>query len=288
VRIWIIYFTLRFGYLVDGFLHINFIIKEIGIKLYAIQQIHIGRNDLILLIFITYLLLRRKSYTIYGETGKETSLRRREINLNAVRHLHIQGEKALTNCINYFPNTTALTLLHTFNGNIDQITSILNRIVPLIQLTKLFIDSGAFSCEKIIHLLRFIPNIDTLKIYSINYFATDSALIEKSEAFRLVSHRNLIRNLTVENRCTFEEMKLFVNLCPRLQHINLDIFWKDFESILELLLSKSNNKTQNLFSLCLEHGTKTIVEKLKTLIESKGWIDQYSIELVRSKLYLWW
>ncbi|CAF3943893.1 unnamed protein product [Rotaria sordida] len=232
---------------------------------------------------------RRKHYTIYGEIEKENCLHNQETNLDLVDHVHIQGEKTMLSCLNYFPNATNLTLSHSFNKSIDEIIINLNQILPLIQLTTLSIDCDGFSFDKVIELIHFTPNIHTLKVYSMNLYRIDSILpIQKSKTFRLVSNRNLIKNFTIDNRCIFEQAKLLINLCRRLEHINIDVLWQDFESILQLLLTKNNNNTCHLCSLCLKYGSKRMRKKLEKLIKSKNLLDNYSIKLIRSKLYLWW
>jgi len=98
----------------------------------------------------------------------------------------------------------------------------------------------------------------------------------------------MIKNFTVESACTFEQMKLLIDLCPRLQYVNIDIYWRDFNSIFELLLSKINDNSCHLFSLCLKNGSRTNLYKLVALSQSKKWLDDYSKALIDKKLYLWW
>ncbi|CAF0829401.1 unnamed protein product [Rotaria sordida] len=206
---------------------------------------------------------QRKHYTIYDEIEKENCLHNQEANLDLVDHVHIQGEKTMLSCLNYFPNATNLTLSHSFNKSIDEIIINLNQILPLIQLTTLSIDCDGFSFDKVIELIHFTPNIHTLKVYSMNLYKIDSIL-------------------------SIQKTKLLINLCHRLEHINIDILWQDFESILQLLLTKNNNNTCHLCSLCLKYGSKRMRKKLEKLIKSKNLLDNYSIKLIRSKLYLWW
>jgi hypothetical protein len=202
-----------------------------------------------------------------------------------IRHLHIQDEKAMMNCTNYFLNATTLTLLYSFNESIDH----LNRILPLSQMTQLLINCDGFCFTKVIQLLQFTPNIHKLRVYSMDLYSTDCESIKKSETFQLVSKTNLIKNFTVESGCQLEEMKLLAQLCPRLEHIDMEIYWTHFNLIFELILSKTNDHFPDLFSLCLKNVFRSSnVNRLKTLIEENKWLDHYSMKLVCSKLYLWW
>ena len=51
---------------------------------------------------------------------------------------------------NYFPNTTELIIKHYFKTLDDSITTTLNRLVPIEQLTKLVIEPSDFPFEEIV------------------------------------------------------------------------------------------------------------------------------------------
>ena len=192
------------------------------------------------------------------------------------------------NCVNYFPNAIALTLSNSFNVLNNEIIHFLNHIIPLTQLTQLFIDCSEFCFGKVINLMRFTPNIHTLKVYSMTYSTLDSTSIEESDVFQFVSNRNMIKTFIVKIECTLEHVKILVNLCRQLQQLTIGIDWTDFERISGLLLSKMDDRPRYLFSLCLTDANELVLENLSVLIKSKQWLNAYSIELIDSKLHLWW
>ncbi len=237
---------------------------------------------------IDFVILRRKQYTLYKPISPSARSRSRRSNMDVVNQLHIQGEEAMTTCVYYFRNVTKLTLSNTFSGSRVWLGPILKRVVPLKQLTTLVIECCDFSFEQFIKLLHSTSNIHTL-IYdcqSIN--ETNSMSIQQSEMFQLVSNTNSIRNLTIKERYSSENIKLLVALCPRMQHLTIDISSLHLESMVQFILSKSKTDIPQLCSLCTKNTRKSMVGVLKNLIESEELLDNYLIKHIDSGAYFWW
>jgi hypothetical protein len=190
--------------------------------------------------------------------------------------------------MNYFPNATELTLEDGFSTTRNSIGTILSRIIPLKQLTKLVIECHYFSFMKMIDLLSHTPNIHTLIFESMPFYRNDFISIEQSETFRFVSSTNNITDVTFKEKCTLEKLRLLVALCPRLQHLTINTFMKDLEPITGFLLERTNQNTSHLFSLCFLRACSSWYAKLNTLIKSEILLDDYMLKLVGTKLYLWW
>ncbi|CAF3154433.1 unnamed protein product [Rotaria sp. Silwood2] len=231
---------------------------------------------------------RRKQYTLYKSLDKKIYSRHQESNVDVVKLVDIQGEQAMMSCINYFSNATELTLSDSFYGSRIWLGIILNRIILLKQLTKLVIDCNDFRFEQVIKLLRLTPNVHTLILdcQSINH--TDSISIEHTDTFRFVSNTNTITNATIKSTYSMKNIKLFVALCPRLQHLTIDINRMEPKPTIEFLLSRNNSNTRHLFSLCIKHRSKSQINKLKTLIKSEKILDDYLIKQISLELYIWW
>ncbi|CAF3577991.1 unnamed protein product [Rotaria sp. Silwood1] len=231
---------------------------------------------------------RRKQYTLYKPLDKKICPRHQETNVDVVNHIDIQGEQAMMSCINYFSNPTELTLSNSFYESRIWLRVILNRIISLKQLTKLVIDCTDFRFDQFINLLRLTPNIHTLILdcQSINYI--DTVSIDHTDNFQFVSNTNTITNMIIKRISSMKNIKLFIALCPRLQHLTIDINSMDFEPIVEFLLSRNNSHTRHLFSLCMKHRSKSKLTRLKTLIKSKKILDDYLIKQISSELYIWW
>lgn len=195
----------------------------------------------------------------------------------------------MRNCTNSFPRVIQLTLSDPFLDPIDRTVTDLTRILPLTTLTQLHINERSFPFEKVIHLLQYLPNIRTLKIFGTSFYTMDSLLKEKSEVVQLVSTQNIVQTLTIESPCNAERMELLLHLFPRLQHITMSVYWMDFSTIFELLFSKMKDRTRHLFSICLEDEREETMRKLADLHQTKNWIDYcFLMKFIDDRLYLWW
>jgi hypothetical protein len=192
-------------------------------------------------------------------------------------------------CGDYFPNATELTLVDTFDvPPRDSIARSLDHIIPLRQLSKLILNCHHFSFEQIIGLLYFTPNVYTLELDSIVLYQTDPLSIQRNENFRLVSNTNMITNVIIDKESTLEKIQLCVALFPRLEYLTINLNKKDLESITRFLLSKPNNNTRYLSSLCISKQRKDFIEPVRSLIESEKLLNDYTIKLINRKVYLWW
>jgi len=105
-----------------------------------------------------YICFRRKDYTFYWKLDKQICPHVQETNLNSVKHVYICSKRTTNNSVNYFPNATELTIKDYFKTSDDSISTTLNRIIPLTQLTKLVIESYNYPFEQLVKLLCSTPN----------------------------------------------------------------------------------------------------------------------------------
>jgi hypothetical protein len=204
-----------------------------------------------------------------------------ETNLTSVRHIHIENEEAINNCIYYFPNATDLTL--RYFSSIKPNSSIIN----LKNLSKLNIACYNYSFKKLIKLLSITSNIVTLTIDHIRLDMKDFETIRNDESFQTVSKVNIIRNLTVTSVSEVKEVELLFILCPRLQHFTTDSVLQCFETIIHLLVFIDNDITQHLISLRIPVVDKIYVDRLKKLIQAGKLLNDCLIKFQYNQLYLW-
>ncbi|CAF4187706.1 unnamed protein product [Rotaria sordida] len=232
---------------------------------------------------------RRKDYKFFWELDKKFCSDYQQTNFSSVEHIHVSGLVASNTSANYFPNATQLTIKHDLETFPHSISTILNRIVPLVQLTKLiFIDSYDIPFEQLIELLYFTPNLHTLKYGVIVFNEMNSKLIQQNETFQYVSMTNKIKNFEIHEICTLEEIVMIVNLFPQLEYLKTEMMRKDIELIIRFLFSKNNHQTHYLYYLCILEIPKIYLKKLNMLIKSENLLDDYSIKFINRDLYLWW
>ncbi|CAF4045664.1 unnamed protein product [Adineta steineri] len=231
---------------------------------------------------------RRKSYTLRGKLNDIMDPNAPAIHLKSVQDVQIQNEAELVNCKYFFPNVTTLTLENGFSNRYQSIATNLNRVLPLIHLTKLILDCRYLSLTNLIELLRFAPNVHTIKFNSLPRYKTDSKSIEENETFQLVSSTNIITNVTFRKRYGLDKLKVLMALYPRVQNLTVHICAQDLKAVVQFILEKrKENASKYLHSLCFIGGRKIWIKKINTLISSEALLDDYMLKTVDNNLYLW-
>jgi len=201
---------------------------------------------------------------------------------HSVHHLFINGENISKNCLYRFPNATKLTI----DGEQWNWFSIsVWRIISLTQLTHLIITSRYYIVDGLIDILQFTCNLHTLIIESQQH-NVEHVRFSRYETFELISSQNKIKYLSIKYGCTLETIRLFTNLCPQLQHLTIGTSIKSLEPIIRYLVSRNNNLTCQLFSLCILELNFISIDKLKNIIQSI--INVYSIKVCNRDVYIWW
>jgi hypothetical protein len=209
---------------------------------------------------------------------------------HSVRYITIKNEKAVDDCPKSFPNATELTLdFYRCVHSTLFTTDALRHVISITHLQKLIIRSYHLTFNEIVDVLLYIPNIHTLGIPGIKTTAKEISTLQKSEKFRLVSEQNQIKNVIISNYSLIT-VKMFVELCPKLQHLSSGTSQKSFIEIVRYLLSKNSRKYSGIssFSLRIFPLNKKLIKKVKTLVQSKKHIGDYSLKVLENEFYLWW
>jgi len=208
--------------------------------------------------------------------------------MDSVRHIHIENESAINNCSIYFPNTTELTISKGLDVFDELIISTIVGIMPLSKLTKIAIDNERIYLTDIIKMLCLTPNCNKLMLNSVVLDKSNILSLQCSENFQFLSDTNNITDITVKSSCTFEQVQLLINLCPRLQHLTINVLQEEFQSIVKYLLM-NNEHTRHLRSLYIQNTGDIWTEKLLNAISEVRQQDEVSVEAVGyCKCYLWW
>ncbi|CAF3339637.1 unnamed protein product [Rotaria sp. Silwood2] len=228
---------------------------------------------------------KRKDCTLYYGTDDNNCQFYQQTNFDKINHVLVCGTLSKnSSIINYFPNVTELTL----DLSNDSIAIDLNRILRLSKLKKLVIECYEFPFKRLIKLLYSTVNLNSLKLRRTSIKDTEYEPIQQSEAFQMISNKNMIKHLVIDECCTLKNIQLFVGLCPRLQQLTSGMNRKEFLSIVRFLLSKNDKSIQNLYFLCILHAPKVSLKEMKKFIKLEKVVDDYSINHIDRKLYLWW
>jgi hypothetical protein len=210
------------------------------------------------------------------------------MNFNSVKHVRTCSREATDDLVNYFSNATELTIEKYLEIPDDSMARTLNRIIPLKQLTILDIGCSRFSLEEIVELMRYTPNLHTLKFQfpPINEISLHS--IQQSKIFRNVSKTNKINHVKIHISCRLVHIPFILNLFPRLEYLKTRMLRREIGQMVQYLLTKRFSQASHLFFLCIPETPKVCLRELNTLIKSENLLDDYFIKIIYRDLYLWW
>ncbi|CAF3873796.1 unnamed protein product [Adineta steineri] len=231
---------------------------------------------------------RRKDNISYDQLGENIWSDGWDINDDPIDHIFIHGTDMIEQSKDKFPNATKLTFCEYFEVPRDFVVVDLNHIFPLKKITKLSIQCSRFSFEKLIELLQFTSNVHTLEFDSIICHRNHFNLIQQNPLTQLVSKTNMITKVTIKKNITLEKIQLLTGVFPRMENLTINLLRQDLEPIAQFLLSKPNNNTRYLSSLCISKQLNDLMIIMKNLIESKKLLHDYILKVINRKLYLWW
>ncbi|CAF1415118.1 unnamed protein product [Adineta steineri] len=250
---------------------------------------HISKDNSQTGIFYSINPYRRKCYTLNWQKSEQTCLDIKEINFDSVKHVFIDVKQVLKNCSNYFTNADELTINSFENGSLISISTILNKILPLQQITKITIAHCIFPFEQFLQLLCVLPNLYEVKYYLSFFIGIDSKLITKKENFQHLSTQNNVKRLEIlPEGCTIEQFQFILYLFPQLQYLHVGMGKQQIETFIPYLSPKPFPQTHPLFFLRIGQLRKKSIPHLNRLMKLNHLHDHYLIKIVYCDLYLWW
>lgn len=142
--------------------------------------------------------------------------------------------------------------------------------------------------KEVIDLLDCAPRVCTLEFRSMPWLRENYLSIEQSGKFQRVSETNMVTHIIYKGEYTMDEVKLLVALCPRVQHLSIYLEQSTGESVIRFLLDRTNPNTCHLCSLGIRRYATFWLDKLNHLLKSKSLLNDYTLKLIDSELYLWW
>jgi hypothetical protein len=227
------------------------------------------------------LSFRRKTFALHEKIDENN-------NFDSVHHLHIKSIQAMIICKSYFPNVTKLT----FSGHLDKISDSirtnLTRIISLKQITTLSIVSRSFPLMKLIQLLGFTSNVQTLKLSFMSLQGIDLDTIQQNIDFQSVSTTNIVKRLILEREHSLIGIELLTALCPRLEYLAINGVTASLITIAERFFLGNHPNTRHLSCLCISSINEVEPMVVIVLAETKESRNKYSMAYANHKLYLWW
>lgn len=198
------------------------------------------------------------------------------------------NENSITPPTPFFPNAIELYFPKGFDSDYTENLSLLDRIVPVKQLTKLVIKNCFISFEQIIEILASASRMRTLVLESLCFDRCNHLVVKSNDKFRRISEMNVTKHITFENPCTVKDLELLFALCPHVEHLSINIRFTTIKPIAHFLFIDTNPNTRHLFLLCFLNCDKLWLMLWNRFLKSKRILDDYTLKLIDSKLYLWW
>ncbi|CAF1150383.1 unnamed protein product [Adineta steineri] len=212
-----------------------------------------------------------------------------KLNFDSVHHIDMRNSYPINKFENYFPNATKLTFEYSWPSPDYSMEGNLSCIISLEQLTEIVVEASPIHFMQFVKLLSVAVNLHRLKFDYISIDEMNPRTIQEDAIFQLVSKTNVVKNLTLTYDGSLEIVELFFALCPRLQHLEVHYHFTDIlRSLMGLILSKTNNNNHHLSSLCFRDETGETEENMKMIIKNDKLLDDYIVECIDKKVYIWW
>lgn len=139
----------------------------------------------------------------------------------------------------------------------------------------------------LIMLMRSLPQLDSLQIYSLSLSKPRSFSTEERETFRLISKTNRITKINIERIAELAEVQFIMDLCPHVQYLevccsnNIDI-----PSLVRFVSMKIHRSFSHL-SVLRMHGKRVNGRMVRTLAEMIGQeqlLQKYRINFREEKM----
>lgn len=198
-----------------------------------------------------FYFLRKKYCTINQDCTWNQPICHAQNVLNSVRYMTIHDLKVIDNRSQYFPNVIEFTFdSRYFNSWTLFSTNGFGRMIPLVHLHKLNMNSIYLNFNILINILLHASNVHTLTVQTLEITVKEVSALVESENFRLVSKQNKIKNISISNYLVVT-IKTLINLCPRLHHLSLGTDRQPFEATIRYLRSNTNETVCHVSSLSL-------------------------------------
>ncbi|CAF0872427.1 unnamed protein product [Adineta steineri] len=179
---------------------------------------------------------------------------------------------------------TRLTITD-YDKDMEMLDLTIRDILAATQIYHLEISEN-ISSDLLLNLIFKLSVIDSLKISSLTLSYSDEQNI------RVVSNKNVITKVYLENINGIEEVYFLMRLCPRMKYLKVNLINEiNYELYLKNILTKiKQNSNKYLRSLCLYNPTadNKMVEKLQKMINQKKLLCQYTIKCEHNNIYLKW
>jgi hypothetical protein len=239
----------------------------------------------------TLCFLRRKSFFRFDENVEIRTYSNQNIFQDSSQQSISSTRQTTNNSSIQFRTPIYLFILNP--SPVDWSISFIDKISPIllaIQFTSLFVSFSDLSIRTLVKIIGLVPNLDSLKVFTLSLQELSSLSMEDTESLRLVSISNKITRV-LQSMLAVDMTDFLINLCPRMEHFETK--WMgdtDLERCVRVILMKTITCIPNLHSLRFDtnKANDEKVHKLQKMIDSEKLLSNYTIKRSGDYISLRW
>jgi len=155
-----------------------------------------------------------------------------------------------------------------------------------------FFSPSEFYIGVLIEIINVLPDLISLKIWSIALIQLTCLSIEELNSIRYVANNNKITKIYLEKMITFEEILFLIDLFPRLKYLQVGCTSNiDIQLFVRVILTKILDKTNHcvrLLAFRIPTADEEMIKKLQKMIDFNKLLFDYRIKRISDTVYLQW
>jgi hypothetical protein len=178
---------------------------------------------------------------------------------------------------------------HDYTKWCPSFINLLNSILCPVRFTSLNISCSLMTASMLFKIIRWLPNLDSLRVESLSLQQLKNLSDEDAEIFRLISTSNKITK--VGQQMKMELTEFLLALCPRIEHLEVAcIMNTEFERFVRFILMETFTHIPYLHSLrfLVVEANDEMIQKLQNMIDSEKLLSNYLIKRSDDHISLQW
>ncbi|CAF3964278.1 unnamed protein product [Rotaria sordida] len=171
------------------------------------------------------------------------------------------------------------------------INDYINHVLTLTQIYHLEIHKKIFT-DKLMEILRLLPGITTLKIYSLSVLQQGDLSDDEIEFLCILLPKNQIKKICFDHMKNMNEVYMLTLICSRINHLQIKcINYMHAQLLTGLILTEIKNVSNSLLRLLcfsIPEAHDEMIEKLEKMIDDKNLRFDFTIKHVMDKIFLQW
>ncbi|CAF2519258.1 unnamed protein product [Rotaria sp. Silwood2] len=171
------------------------------------------------------------------------------------------------------------------------INDYINYALTVTKIYQLEIHAKIFS-DKLMEILHLLPEVNTLKIFSLPILQLGDLSEEEIEFLCFLSNKNQITKICFENMKDMDELYMLSLICSRINHLQIKcVNYMHAELLTGLILTQIKSVSNSLLRLlcfCVPEAHDDMIEKLEKMLNVENLRFDFMIKHVMDKIYLQW